>query len=132
MSNTQAQSASVHATISAWRCSEERRKRWGSDMDTHVSGEILAFDGWRFDLRTRVLLRQGGTKGHPTPVPVGARALEILALLLQHPGAPVSKAAIMEAVWPDVAVEPNNLKVQVAALRRVLDAHRTGGRCIQT
>jgi TolB-like protein len=37
----------------------------------------------------------------------------------------------MDAVWPNVAIEPNNLSVQLAALRRVLDAGRTGGSCIQ-
>lgn len=38
----------------------------------------------------------------------------------------------MDAVWPGVAVEPNNLTVQIAALRRVLDEGRTGESCIQT
>ena len=37
----------------------------------------------------------------------------------------------MDAVWPNVAVEQNNLTVQISALRRVLDAGRASGSCIQ-
>lgn len=100
-------------------------------MDTRVAGEMLAFEGWHFERRTRVLSRENATEAGK-PIPVGSRALDILALLLERPGTLVSKDAIMDAVWPDVAVEPNNLTVQIAALRRVLDEGRTGGSCIQT
>jgi len=37
----------------------------------------------------------------------------------------------MAAVWPRTVVEENNLTVQIAALRRVLDAGRAQGSCIQ-
>ena len=43
----------------------------------------------------------------------------------------VSQREIMHAVWPNVAVEPNNLTVQISALRRALDADRAQGSCIQ-
>ena len=94
-------------------------------MDTRVAGEMLAFEGWHFERRTRVLSRENATEAGK-PIPVGSRALDILALLLERPGTLVSKDAIMDAVWPDVAVEPNNLTVQIAALRRVLDEGRPG------
>jgi TolB-like protein len=51
---------------------------------------------------------------------------------MERPGTLVSKDAIMDAAWPNVAVEPNNLTVQIAALRRVLDKGRAGDSCIQT
>ena len=38
----------------------------------------------------------------------------------------------MDAVWPDTAVEENNLTVQVSTLRRLLDQGRPDGSCIQT
>jgi adenylate cyclase len=44
----------------------------------------------------------------------------------------VSRSDIMDAVWPNVAVEENNLTVQLSALRRVLDAGRAQGSCVQT
>src|SRR5215831_14750041 len=37
----------------------------------------------------------------------------------------------MVAVWPRTVVEENNLTVQISALRRILDAGRTQGSCIQ-
>jgi adenylate cyclase len=100
-------------------------------MDARVAGETLVFEGWHFDRQAHRLLRQIAT-GEWTPVSVGSRAVDILALLLERPGAVVSKEAIMDAVWPDTAVEANNLTVQISALRRVLDSARTGGSCIQT
>jgi TolB-like protein/DNA-binding winged helix-turn-helix (wHTH) protein len=100
-------------------------------MDAPVTGETLAFEGWQFDLRARGLLRQD-PNGVWVPVPIGARAGDILAFLLEQPGALVSKDSIMDAAWPNVTVEPNNLTVQIAALRRVLDEGRAGDSCIQT
>jgi len=100
-------------------------------MDAHVDGETLAFEGWRFDRHARVLYRQD-TTGACGPVSLGSRALAILALLLERPGVLVSKDTLIKAVWPGVVVEPQNLTVQIAALRRVLDDGRAGESCIQT
>ena len=94
-------------------------------MDAPIRGEILAFEGFRFDPRARQVLRQDPT-GAWVPVPTGSRALEILAVLLNNAGMIVSKDAIMTAVWPGVAVEPSNLTVHMAALRRVLEGCRLG------
>jgi DNA-binding winged helix-turn-helix (wHTH) protein len=100
-------------------------------VDARVAGEILAFEDWRFERQTRLLYRQD-VAGSWTPVPIGSRAQDVLTLLLEQPGALVSKDTIMEAVWPNTAVEANNLNAQIAALRRVLDADRTGSSYIQT
>ena len=58
------------------------------------------------------------------PVPLGGRALDILAVLLEAPGQFVSKATLIERVWPNSVVEDNNLRVHIAALRRALDGRR--------
>jgi adenylate cyclase len=100
-------------------------------MDALVTGEVLAFGTWRFDPRAGGLFHQNGA-GTWTPISLGSRARDILALLLREPGALLSKDTILDAVWPNVAVEPNNLTVQVAALRRVIDDGRAGESCIQT
>jgi TolB-like protein len=47
-------------------------------------------------------------------------------------GTVVSKDAIMAGVWRGIIVDPKNLTVQIAALRRVLDEGRSGESCIQT
>jgi adenylate cyclase len=91
----------------------------------------VIFDEFRFIVPTRELLRIGDD-GSSTPIPLGSRAAEVLHLLLQRHGELVSKDEIIDAVWPHMAVEENNLTVQISALRRALDDGRNGGSCIQT
>lgn len=62
------------------------------------------------------------------PVNVGSRALEILIALLERPGEVVSSKDLMARVWPSTFVEPANLTVNIAALRRVLGDGRDGNR----
>ena len=100
-------------------------------MDAPVGGERLLFGNFRLEPMAGRLFRRDAT-GEWEPVPIGARALDILGVLLKAPGVVVSRDAIMDAVWPGIAVEPSNLTVQIAALRRVLDEGRVGDSCIQT
>jgi len=62
------------------------------------------------------------------PVRLGSRALDILIALVERPGELVSKEELMVRVWPKMFVEPANLTVHVAALRRVLGDGRNGTR----
>src|SRR5580704_13315659 len=64
------------------------------------------------------------------PVPLGSRALEILIVLLEHPGELISKQELMARVWPNVFVGPSNLTVHMSALRRALRDGRDGNRFI--
>jgi DNA-binding winged helix-turn-helix (wHTH) protein len=65
---------------------------------------------------SRQLLRDG------VPLAVGGRAFELLLVLLERRGRLVSKEELYERIWPGLAVEPNNLSVQVWTLRRLLGA----------
>src|SRR5262249_14624581 len=56
----------------------------------------------------------------------------LLRVLVERPGVPVSKDALIEAAWPGLIVEESNLAVQIAAARRVLGAEPGGGRWIET
>jgi adenylate cyclase len=100
-------------------------------MDTLSSTESSLFEGFRLDRRAGVLFRQD-ERGVFAPTTIGSRALDILGVLVERPGDLVSRAEIIEAVWPGTAVEDSNLNVQVAALRRILDQDRAQGSCIQT
>ncbi len=100
-------------------------------MSEALVREIVAFEGWRFDRQARRLLRQDAA-GAWTTIAIGSRALDILDLLLERPGTVVSREAIMDAVWPNAAVETNNLTVQISALRHVLDQDRAEASHIQT
>jgi DNA-binding winged helix-turn-helix (wHTH) protein len=68
--------------------------------------------------RARQLLRD------EQPVELGSRAFDLLMALIETPGVLMTKKEIMSRVWPDTVVEESNLKVQMSALRRVLNADR--------
>jgi TolB-like protein/DNA-binding winged helix-turn-helix (wHTH) protein len=100
-------------------------------MDGLGSADLLLFEGFRFDRRAGGLFRldQDGTA---TPVALGSRALDLLALLVRQNGELVSKDEIMAVVWPGKVVEEANLNVQVSKLRHILDHNRAQSSCIQT
>jgi len=70
------------------------------------------------DFQLRLVLQNGEVKK------IGARAFDILQLLIQAQGALVTKDEIMRVVWPRVIVEENNVQVHMTALRRLLGTWR--------
>ena len=92
--------------------------------------ELFRFDDFLLNKQARTLDRVL-PDGKTIPIQIGSRALQILCLLVDRRGQIITSSQIMDAVWPDVAVEQNNLTVQISALRRVLDAGRASGSCIQ-
>jgi adenylate cyclase len=100
-------------------------------MEEHAEADIVLFGGFRLDRRRGCLWRQD-KRGALVPVAIGARALDVLGLLIDQHGDLVSRDEIMNAVWPGAVVEGANVTVQVAALRRVLDDGRSDGSLIQT
>ena len=54
------------------------------------------------------------------PVRIGRRALDLLTVLVRRHGELVSKEELLAEAWPGLRVEEGNLKVNIAALRRVL------------
>jgi TolB-like protein/DNA-binding winged helix-turn-helix (wHTH) protein/tetratricopeptide (TPR) repeat protein len=100
-------------------------------MDATVIDDPFLFGEFRLDRRGGGLFRLNADGGW-SPVSLGSRALDVLFVLVQRAGELVSKQQIMDAVWPNTAVEENNLTVQISALRRVLDERRVEGGCIQT
>src|ERR1700722_881302 len=56
------------------------------------------------------------------PMELGARAFDLLLVLVEHHGRLVTKATLLERVWPRLVVDENNLPAQIASLRRILGA----------
>ncbi len=84
--------------------------------EKHIEGAPRSFAFGPFTLiPERQLLLQGAV-----PVRIGSRALDILLTLVERPGEVVSKQELFARVWPSTIVEEGNLKVNMAALRRVL------------
>ena len=54
------------------------------------------------------------------PVAIGARAFDVLLVLLERCGRLVTKDELLDLAWPGVVVEEHNLYVQINALRKVL------------
>lgn len=84
------------------------------DLDTDGEERVLRFG--RFELHPQRRLLLDGDR----PLPIGARALDILLVLVESAGKIVSKEAIISQVWPKTFVEEINLRVHISALRRAL------------
>lgn len=76
---------------------------------------LYEFESFRVDALKRQLARDGGEI-----VPLTSKAFEALLFLVRHRGETVSKDALMDALWADVAVEENNLTQQISTLRKAL------------
>jgi Tol biopolymer transport system component/DNA-binding winged helix-turn-helix (wHTH) protein len=74
----------------------------------------FTFDEFVVDTVSRTLLLNG------TSVPLNSKAFDTLLLLVSNAGETVAKETLLEAVWPGVAVEENNLNQAVSALRKAL------------
>src|SRR5215469_15479730 len=100
-------------------------------MDGLGSAEVLRFEEFRLDRRAGCLYRVDRA-GIATPIALGSRTLDLLALLVSRRGELVSKDELLAAVWPGRVVEEANLNVQISKLRHILDHDRPQGSCIQT
>jgi predicted ATPase/DNA-binding winged helix-turn-helix (wHTH) protein len=72
------------------------------------------FGAYRLVPAQRLLLSGGAA------VKLGGRAFDALVALVERRDRTVAKAELMDLVWPRLAVEENNLEVQVVALRKLL------------
>jgi adenylate cyclase len=98
-------------------------------MDAPAKSSTFVFDGFRLDQHG--LFRRDQT-GMFVPIPMGSRALDVLGVLVGRAGSLVLREEMIAAVWPATVVGDNNLNMQIAALRRVLDERRAEGSCIET
>ena len=92
-------------------------------LDAKAPVQLGAFE---FDTTTGILLQNGAV------VPLGRRAAGLLIVLLGRRGEVVGKDALIDAVWPGLAIEDSNLSVQMAKLRRMLGQDPDGRDWIQT
>jgi Tol biopolymer transport system component/DNA-binding winged helix-turn-helix (wHTH) protein len=88
--------------------------------------QIYSFNNFRLDVPNRQLLRDG------RPVPLPAKAFDMLVVLIENGGRLVEKDELFSSVWPDQIVEESNLTVQVSALRRALGDHKENPHYIVT
>src|SRR4051812_8876170 len=86
----------------------------------------LSFGPFNLFVSERLLTKEA------VPVELGARALDILIVLISTPNEVVSKKDLMSRVWPDVTVEEGSLRFHMASLRKALGDGKDGARYITT
>jgi DNA-binding winged helix-turn-helix (wHTH) protein len=101
-------------------------KRFENVLETGQRMATHSFGPFRLDAETEILFRGN------EPTNAGQRAVTLLRVLVERPGVPVSKTVLIDAVWPNLAVEESNLSVQIAALRKVLGQEPGGEDWIET
>ena len=83
---------------------------------------VYEFGPFRLHPARRVLLREGQT------VALTAKVFDTLVIFVERRGRVLAKDELMAALWPDTAVEENNLTQHVSVLRKALGeragAHR--------
>jgi DNA-binding winged helix-turn-helix (wHTH) protein len=115
----------MHATKSLVMVMERRESNiWLTHMDGTVVHRKLRFGPFELSIGERVLRRDGRA------LPLGDRALDILAYLADRPGEVIAKQELIDHVWSDVTVEEGSLRVHVAAIRKALADGQFGNRYI--
>lgn len=88
--------------------------------------------GYRFADFTLDISRRRLSGNGQDALPLSDRAFEVLAYLLAHRERMVPKRELMDAVWPRMVVEENNLTQAISTLRRALGDSRESPQFIAT
>src|SRR5687767_6446591 len=92
---------------------------------TERSNRIYRFGPFVLDVPDRSLKRQG------SPISLTPKTFDLLVALVENAGRLVEKDVLLQAVWPDVAVEEGNLTKGIFSLRQTLEEDG-GARYIET
>ena len=87
---------------------------------------MLEFGPFQIDVAARLLMRMG------EPVALTPKAFDTLLALVESDGEIVDKETLIRRIWPDTAVEENNLTQNISKLRKALDDDRVAHRYIVT
>lgn len=98
---------------------------FNTDEPRQPDEQVITFGPFELH-RSRRILHEGGN-----PVRLGSRALEILIALVERPGEVVTKQELVARAWPGMFVESSNLRVHIAALRKVLRDDQVASRYIR-
>jgi DNA-binding winged helix-turn-helix (wHTH) protein/tetratricopeptide (TPR) repeat protein len=90
------------------------------------SPSLIRFPPYELDLRTGQLRRAG------TAVALRPKTFAVLQHLAERPGELVSKRALLDAVWGDVAVSEDVVRISAGELRAALGDERMSPRYIET
>jgi len=83
-----------------------------------TTDRVYEFGPFRLHPLRRVLLREG------RPVALTGKVFDTLVIFVERRGRVLAKDELMAALWPDTAVEENNLTQHVSMLRKALGERR--------
>src|SRR6266446_473414 len=84
-----------------------------------MTNGLYEFGSFRLDAAKRLLTRAGES------VTLAPKTFDLLLFLAESQGRALTKAELMQALWPDTFVEEANLSFQMSALRRALGEEGT-------
>jgi DNA-binding winged helix-turn-helix (wHTH) protein len=90
----------------------------GAVVCTHLWNLVYESGQWQVHLGRRELLANG------VAVPIGARAFEIVEVLIQSVNQLVTKSDLRDRIWPGVTVGENTLQVHISVIRKALGPDR--------
>jgi predicted ATPase/DNA-binding winged helix-turn-helix (wHTH) protein len=108
------QTGAIHlrATAIALFSAAPQRRAWSNAVN--AAHDVISFGPYRLFSGARVLEKDG------IPLALGNRALDILMVLVEHAGEVVSHRDLIARVWRGLVVDPSNLRVHMASLRKTL------------
>ncbi|HZJ54582.1 MAG TPA: alpha/beta fold hydrolase [Myxococcaceae bacterium] len=80
-----------------------------------MAGPVYSFGPFRLEARERRLVRDGSA------VPLPGKAFDTLLLLVEGAGSLQRQQELIDRLWPDTFVEPNNLQYNISLIRRALE-----------
>jgi DNA-binding winged helix-turn-helix (wHTH) protein len=102
-------------------------------MDGLGSADIVEFAGFHFDCRRWLRYRlKGDDSGKEEVETLHEKALGVLSVLIEAQGDLVRTEEILEAVWPGMVGQLDNLYHQITFLRRVLEKNQKTGAVIKS
>jgi adenylate cyclase len=87
---------------------------------------VYEFGPFRLEVGEHRLMREGRS------IQLTGKAFDTLRFLVERHGTLVSKRELMNAVWPETAVEENNLDRNISIVRKALGEKATGAQYIET
>jgi DNA-binding winged helix-turn-helix (wHTH) protein/pimeloyl-ACP methyl ester carboxylesterase len=87
---------------------------------------MYQFGPFHLDVRERRLSRGDEV------IPLRLKVFDTLLVLVENAGRLVTKQELLDSVWPETAVEENNLNHNVSVLRKALGDRATGQQYIET
>ena len=92
--------------------------------DAGVNEKVLSFGHYLLFRSEKLLMDRG------RPLRLGSHAIDLLIALVERAGEVVSKNDLISYAWPNSIVDDNNLRVHVAAIRKILGDGHGGSRYI--